>query len=558
MRAISPQVVLAWAVFGYILWWAMRYVMAARMYLTCSLRESRALPVPREQIDPGELRLLSHCDDELAAEGFRPLGFLYQTPLLTYYGAPLTQKAFVNERLPAYAIVRPALKPEYGRVVEIEIRTEIGAGVRIITLNTPYARTFSPREGRVEGYSGAALTGLVDHHRARLASESAVLNAHDGIEPLLRGLEAGGRELHSVFRERKWVVPTTDPSLERFTLLGAFAYTHYWQRVLAAPVSNKERGAQPILAAPPVSLEEQRSLRVEADLHAVLQVAEYPQAPPGTPWPVLTIIAVTALVSFVGMAWLWNVPVAALILAAITLHEGGHALSMRVLGYRDVQVFFIPLLGAMTVGRPVATSVRNRIVVLLAGPLPGLWLGVVLVVIDQVYGPQLLLRVGALALLLLNGFNLLPFTPLDGGRALEALGRPESRWRFVVNSLSGVGLLGLAAYTRDPIIAAMGAVWTLWLPSQLRFYRLRRAVAVGVQNRDDFRAVARATLEVLTTPPYQRMRAATRQATARVIGRAFAESIATPRDRAWGAIAYAAAWIPVIVAVWLWSWYDHH
>jgi Zn-dependent protease len=282
-------------------------------------------------------------------------------------------------------------------------------------------------------------------------------------------------------------------------------------------------------------------------------VAEHPQAPPGTPRALLAVIAVTALVSFGAMAWLWNTYVAALLLGAIAFHEAGHALAMRGLGYRDVHVFFIPLLGALTVGRPVAVSVRNRIAVLLAGPLPGLWLAVVVLVLDEVYGPIRQLRLSGLTLLLLNGLNLLPFTPLDGGRALEALGRPESAWRLVVHGMSAAGLLGLAAYTSDPVIAALGLFWIALLPRQLQSYRLRRAVAAAVTNRGDFREVVRTALEVMTTPPYARLRAATRQATARALGRVFADSLATSRDRAWGAIAYAMAWIPLIAGAWLWS-----
>jgi hypothetical protein len=34
--------------------------------------------------------------------------------------------------------------------------------------------------------------------------------------------------------------------------------------------------------------------------------------------------------------------------------------------------------------------------------------------------------------------------------------------------------------------------------------------------------------------------------------RLFSESLATPADRRWGAIAYVSAWIPVAAAVLLW------
>jgi Zn-dependent protease len=556
MRAISPQVVLAWMAFGYVLLRAMRYLLGARVYLTCALSGVRAWTVSRAQIDSGELRLLALCDDELIAAGFRHQGFLQVTPFLTYYDGPVPLSLFVNEQLPAHALVRRAMAPEYGRLVEIEIVTELGERGQVVTLNIPYASTFIPPRMRLESYPGAAVAELVERHAARLTTEPRSVESHADAELLVKHLETDVNEVRSLYRARKWVIPTTDPSLDRFTLRGAFGLTRYSQRVFGGQLPKKDLSVSQDHSTPaPIPFEEQRALRIEADLHDALHVAEFPQAPPGTPWALLTVIAVTALLSFVAMAWLFDGRFAALILAAVTLHESGHALAMRALGYRDVHVFFVPLLGAMTIGRPVATSVRNRLIILLAGPVPGLWLGVVLLAIDQVYGPERWLRMPALILLILNGLNLLPFTPLDGGRALEALARPESIVRLVVHAASAAGLLALAAFMSDPIVAALGLFWVALLPRQLTSYRLRRAVAAEVADRSDFRRVVLTTLDVLASSPrYARLRAAARQATARAIGRVFSESAATPGDRAWGAVAYAAAWIPVIVAILL--WYD--
>jgi Zn-dependent protease len=353
-------------------------------------------------------------------------------------------------------------------------------------------------------------------------------------------------ELRAEFRERGWVVPTTEPTFDRFTLRGAFALTHYSRRVFGAR-------KKPSQERPPTPSEEERLLRIEADLRAIVRVADNPLPVPGVPWPLMTVIGASGLLSFVAMASLWNVYVAALILAAITLHEAGHAVAMRLLGYRDVHVFFVPLLGAMTVGRSVTTTVRDRLAVLLAGPVPGLWLAVVLLAIHQAYAPLNLLRLSALALLILNGLNLLPFTPLDGGRALELLTRPESVWRLVVHGVSAAGLLAVALLLRDPVIATIGLFWAVLFPRQLLSYRLRRSVAAGVHDRADFRGVVRAALETMSTTRYAAWRAGTRQVTARTLARLFSESLATSADRRWGAIAYASAWIPAAVATMIWT-----
>ncbi len=566
--------ILAWVLFGYALLYGVRYLLGARLYLTCALREVAVRPIPREQVDPAELRLLMLLDDELAAAGFRHLGFGQIAPFLTYYAQALPVSVFVNERIPAYALVRQHAAPEYGSLVELEVSTTFGGpDCRLVTLNTLFSRPFLPRSLRVEGYQGISVAALVERHSARVAAErvsraplepaTAVAAtaghvtaerlttepspiAHSTLENALTLIATSIAELRTEFRERGWAAPTTDPALDRFTLRGAFALTHYSRRAFGA---RKTTSRQP----PPVPSEQERLLRIEADLHAISRVADNPEPAPGTPWPLMTVIGVSGLLSFVAMAWLWNPYVAALILAAITLHEAGHAVAMRLLGYRDVHVFFVPLLGAMTVGRSVTTTVRDRLAVLLAGPVPGLWLAVVLLVIDQAYAPATLLRMSALALLILNGLNLLPFTPLDGGRALEALTRPESVWRLVVHAASAAGLLAAATYLSDPVIATIGLFWAVLFPRQLLGQRLRRSVAAAVQDRTDFRGVVRVALETMSTPRYVAWRAGTRQVTARSLARLFSESLATPADRRWGAVAYAAAWIPAAVALLLWT-----
>ena len=546
--------IFAWVLFGYALLYGVRYLLGARLYLTCALREVEVRPISREQVEPAELRLLMLLDDELAAAGFRHLGFAQIAPFLTYYARALPVSVFVNEQIPAYALVRQHAAPEYGSLVELEVSTTFGApDYRLVTLNTLFSPPFQPRSLRVEGYQGISVVALVERHSARVAAERVcraplepAAFAHSTLERALSLIPASIAELRTEFRERGWAAPTTDPALDRFTLRGAFALTHYSRRAFGA---RKTTSRQP----PPVPSEQERLLRIEADLHAISRVADNPEPAPGTPWPLMTVIGVSGLLSFVAMAWLWNAYVAALILAAITLHEAGHAVAMRLLGYRDVHVFFVPLLGAMTVGRSVTTTVRDRLAVLLAGPVPGLWLAVVLLVIDQAYAPATLLRMSALALLILNGLNLLPFTPLDGGRALEALTRPESVWRLVVHAASAAGLLAVAAYLRDPVIATIGLFWAVLFPRQLLGQRLRRSVAAAVQDRADFRGVVRVALETMSTPRYVAWRAGTRQVTARSLARLFSESLATPADRRWGAIAYAAAWIPAAVALLLWT-----
>jgi Zn-dependent protease len=109
-----------------------------------------------------------------------------------------------------------------------------------------------------------------------------------------------------------------------------------------------------------------------------------------------------------------------LLVIVILIHELGHYAGMRWFGYEDVQMFFIPLVGAAVSGRPKATAAWKDGIVTLLGPLPGIALGVVLTVWmaarSEVH-PSL--SEFASLLVAINLFNLLPIGPLDGGRLYQ-------------------------------------------------------------------------------------------------------------------------------------------
>ena len=60
------------------------------------------------------------------------------------------------------------------------------------------------------------------------------------------------------------------------------------------------------------------------------------------------------------------------LLSVLLLHESGHYLGMRLFGYRDVRMFFIPFFGAAVSGKRGAVAPWKEGVVLLLGPLPGI------------------------------------------------------------------------------------------------------------------------------------------------------------------------------------------
>lgn len=136
-------------------------------------------------------------------------------------------------------------------------------------------------------------------------------------------------------------------------------------------------------------------------------------------WLQSAFLLIVSIVIFAMAGIFENKPVDLVILIGVLLfHELGHYAGMRWFNYQDVRMFFIPFFGAAVAGKPRSVEGFKEAIVLLLGPLPGIVLGTVLGAVAIRAGNELL-RSAAVLLVILNGFNLLPFMPLDGGRVLH-------------------------------------------------------------------------------------------------------------------------------------------
>lgn len=149
----------------------------------------------------------------------------------------------------------------------------------------------------------------------------------------------------------------------------------------------------------------------------------------------------TMLLFFAIFMWL-GLDVAFLIVLVVVLfiHEGGHFLAMKIFGYRNVNMFFVPFFGAFVSGEKLNAPYRHELIMILAGPVPGILLGMLLAV-PAVNGGSTAILLPAFILLGLNVLNLLPVFPLDGARVVDRLftsGNQHLRIFFLVLSLMAV------------------------------------------------------------------------------------------------------------------------
>ncbi|MDO9382143.1 MAG: site-2 protease family protein [Hyphomicrobiaceae bacterium] len=110
---------------------------------------------------------------------------------------------------------------------------------------------------------------------------------------------------------------------------------------------------------------------------------------------------------------------AAIMIALIFVHEFGHVAAMRSLGLPVRGIYFVPFFGGVAVGAAARTEAERGYVSLMG---PGLSLATTaLLYFWGMSSGSTWLTYAALLSALINGFNLLPVTPLDGGHVFEAL-----------------------------------------------------------------------------------------------------------------------------------------
>ncbi|MCW1925849.1 site-2 protease family protein [Luteolibacter arcticus] len=111
-----------------------------------------------------------------------------------------------------------------------------------------------------------------------------------------------------------------------------------------------------------------------------------------------------------------------MLLGLILVHEFGHWLMMKIFGYRRMGRFFVPFVGPIDRGQKLNAPAWQQLLVILAGPLPGLVAGLaVLIAAFFLPGLPMWLRDLSGLAIALNAFHLLPFLPLDGGKVVDLL-----------------------------------------------------------------------------------------------------------------------------------------
>ena len=173
----------------------------------------------------------------------------------------------------------------------------------------------------------------------------------------------------------------------------------------------------------------------------------------------------------------------AILIGVLLVHELGHFAAMKLFRYSDVQIFFVPMVGAAVTGNPTKHVQVNKPLVTLAGPLAGVLVGIACA-IGYWKTNAVILRQAAVTSMFLNLFNLIPLYPLDGGRFLfDTIFVRSPRAELVYRIVAFVGILVLAVVLRMYSLAIIGLLAVVTIPASLAAGRLAEKLKPSYKGR---------------------------------------------------------------------------
>lgn len=226
-------------------------------------------------------------------------------------------------------------------------------------------------------------------------------------------LESHQQALQQLIAQGKIIRPIRTPDDLRSMLerqQARLCEFHVQRGVYRLP-DSKETAHKPVIAA---------TGEISGDDEILAEIARMQQKHAN--WITGIVLLIVSLLAFVAISSKDNNSLQELyiLVGVLAFHELGHYLAMRVFGYRNVRMFFIPFLGAAVSGQHYNVAGWKKVLVAMMGPLPGIVLAIPLGAAGLWYGKPILTNIAVLSLIL-NGFNLLPVLPLDGGHIMHSL-----------------------------------------------------------------------------------------------------------------------------------------
>lgn len=374
------------------------------------------------------------------------------------------------------------------------------------TSNRSLASNFPAAPGRIHQ------DGYLDSHEAQLFLHRKTLSvfeplACDNIDEITAWGRANDEATLDFWAASGWI--TRHPEDYRLTLKGA------WTLLRRARVQSKRLRTLPPMSEP-VSASAS-SASAQSFVRDVITVTR-PGNTKGSRWKKSLIFLGTLALFLVLGNFQWNLTTVVALLLVLFIHELGHFLAMLAFGYRDLSIFFLPLLGAATSGRHDHAGPWQKLIVFLAGPVPGILLALLVLwllplgLLPSALSPGNPAFLTFITLLLvINYLNLLPVTPFDGGRVMEILffsRYPRANFFFYAACVAAFVLAWY--FTQDHVLLVLSIVLGIGLPGQWRIAQAARVLRPEFGRHADENSAIQTLADTLARPEFRSLPAASR------------------------------------------------
>ena len=165
------------------------------------------------------------------------------------------------------------------------------------------------------------------------------------------------------------------------------------------------------------------------------------------------------------------------LVSVLVIHELGHFLFMKKFGYTNVKMLFIPLMGAFVEGKKEEYHQKESLIVLLAGPIPGIIFGLILLYFGVEWKYEWMSDL-AFLFLFLNMLNLLPLDPLDGGQILKLLiNKSPELFQLIFSFISSLIMIGIGWYYELWLLVIFGFIMGLRVRTVQKNYLIHKELS---------------------------------------------------------------------------------
>jgi len=187
----------------------------------------------------------------------------------------------------------------------------------------------------------------------------------------------------------------------------------------------------------------------------------------------------TMLLSMAAYATVFGAKFAVGFVLLILIHELGHGAAMRLHGIRAGAPIFIPFMGAAIAMKDRPRDARIEAEVGIAGPIAGGIASAACFAIGLAAQSPLFVALAHTGFFL-NLFNLLPVSPLDGGRVAAAL----SKWLWIVGLAIAIPFAFVSANPILFFVIVLGSirVWREWKtpPEEASYYAVPKKTRLAI------------------------------------------------------------------------------